>query len=233
MRAIRAIAFVVSASFIGAMPTPRLNASRMHASAGGTIIGVISTKEVTRQPIRATVDSSVCGATVPDESVVVDPAGHLANAVVTATGVRALAPADVLIVNEKCRFVPRVATIRPAGLVKVTSHDSVLHTTHASAANGKVLFNVSSPIPNLTLSKPVDQPGLVKLNCDTHAWMRGFLMVTDELSAVTGVDGSFRLDGVPAGVVELRVWHEELHGATQNVTVKDGQTVRIEATLVK
>ena len=58
------------------------------------------------------------------------------------------------------------------------------------------------PIPNLTISKPIDKPGVVTLSCSTHTWMRGYLFVTDELSAVSAArDGKFQLDNVPAGVV--------------------------------
>ena len=74
----------------------------------GTIAGVASTREVTPKPIRATIDPAVCGSSVPDESIVVDGAGHLANVVVTVPGVKAASPAEVVILNDKCRFVPRV-----------------------------------------------------------------------------------------------------------------------------
>src|SRR5882724_8034632 len=83
-------------------------------SAGGTVIGVITTKEGARPSLRVTLDPGVCGASVPDESVVVDAAGHLANTVVTVTGLKAAAPAETTVTNEKCRFVPHVATLKPA-----------------------------------------------------------------------------------------------------------------------
>ena len=78
----------------------------------------------------------------------------------------------------------------------MTSKDPVLHTMHAAAADGRAFFNISIPIPNITLSRPLDKAGLVTLSCSTHTWMRGYLFVTDELSAVTGADGKFQIDGV-------------------------------------
>jgi hypothetical protein len=205
----------------------------LHATATGTIVGVVTTAEPARPAIRVTVDPTVCGATLPDESISVDAAGHLANAVLTVTGVKIPAPAEAVVANEKCRFTPHVSLLKPAGTVKVSNNDpAVLHTTHAAAADGRVLFNIGLP-PGVVQSKPVDKPGVVKLICNTHTWMRGWLVVTEELSSVSGADGTFRLDGVPAGVQELRVWHEDLKSAAQKVTVKDGETVTVNFVLAK
>ena len=205
----------------------------LHERTGGTIVGVITTLETARPAVRATVDPTVCGPTVPDESIVVDGRGRVANAVVTVTGVKASAPAETAITNATCRFVPHVALVRPAGIVHVSNSDPlVLHTMHAATPDGRVLFNVGL-MPTVTLSKPVDRAGVVQLVCNTHTWMRGWLVVTDELSALSGADGSFRLEGVPAGTEDVRVWHEELRSAPQKVTVKDGETVTVNFTLAK
>jgi plastocyanin len=204
------------------------------APAGGTIVGTITTKEATRPALRVTIDPAVCGQSLPDESVVVGAAGQLANAVVTVTGVKSPAPAEVTVSNEKCRFVPHVAMVRPAGSVKITNKDPapVLHTTHAQMTDGKFLFNVSLPIPNMTITKQVDKVGMLALVCNTHTWMRGWLAVTDELSAQSGADGKFRLDGVPAGPHEIRIWHEALKAAAVKMVVKDGETLTVDFTMM-
>jgi len=204
------------------------------APAGGTIVGVATTKEVTRPAIRATIDPAVCGSSVPDESVLIAGGGQLANVVVSVPGVKASQPADVSFANEKCRFVPRVGLMRPGGAVKMMSKDATLHTMHAAATDGRAFFNVSIPVQNVTLSRPVDKTGLVTLSCSTHTWMRGFVQVTEELSALSGADGRYRLEGVPAGKYQLRVWHETLKTAAPvTVVVKDGETVTVDLTLVK
>ena len=182
-------------------------------------------------PLRATIDPEVCGS-VPDEAVVVDAAGHVANAVVTVAGVRTPAPAEVLLTNERCRFSPRVSVLRPNGTIKMTSRDPVLHTVHAAPDGGRALFNISLPVPNLTLSKPVDRPGLVRLTCSTHTWMRGFLHVTEDMAVVSGADGTFRLTGVPAGRQTLRIWHETLGARDVTVDVAAGQTATITIELM-
>jgi hypothetical protein len=190
--------------------------------ASGAIAGIVTTRAAAPGPLRVTLDPEVCGTSLPDESIVRDDAGHLANVVVSVVGVTSAPPAEVLVANERCRFVPRVSLLRPKGTVKMTSHDPVLHTMHAAPAAGRALFNVSLPIPNLVLSRPIDRAGVVTLSCSTHSWMRGYLYVTTELSAVTGADGRFRLEDVPAGTHQLRIWHERLAGETVTTTVKHG-----------
>jgi plastocyanin len=201
--------------------------------AGGTIVGVATTKEAAAPAIRATIDPAVCGASVPDESVMV-AGGQLENVVVSVPGVKASQPAEVEFANDKSRFVPRVGLMRPGGAIKMMSRDATLHTMHAAGADGRAFFNVSIPVQNVTLSRPVDRAGLVTLSCSTHTWMRGYVQVTEELSALSGTDGRYRLEGVPAGKYQLRIWHETLKSAAPvTVVVKDGETVTVDLTLVK
>ena len=220
---------VASALILAASP-----AGFSSPAAGGTIVGVATTREPVGKAVRVAIDPAVCGQSMSDDSILVDAAGHLGNVVVSVPGVKAQQPAEALFANDKCRFVPRVAFMRPNGAVKMTSRDSTLHTMHAAGADGRAFFNVSLPIPNMTLSRPVDKAGTVTLSCSTHTWMRGYLHVTDELGAMTGADGRFRLDGVPAGTHTLRIWHEALKTAAPvKVTVKDGETLIVDLTLAK
>jgi plastocyanin len=202
-------------------------------AAGGSITGVVNTREVAPAPIRVTVDPRVCGESVKDDSVVVDAAGHVSGAVISLAGVKQPAPADAAVVNDGCRFVPRVSIVRPKGTIRMSSRDAVMHTVHAAAPGGKALFNLSLPIPNAVLSRPIDRPGIVTLSCSTHTWMRGYLFVTEDAATLTGVDGSFRLDGVPAGTREVRIWHETLKAAPVSVTVRDGETTSVNIVLTR
>ena len=201
---------------------------------GGTITGIATTTLKGLRPLRVSMDMKVCGAEVPDETINVGPSGGLANVVVALTGVKVTAPyPDPQVTNEKCRFLPRVQLARPGAPTKTTSHDALLHTTNAQQDGGRTLFNVGLPVPNLVITRPLNGAGLVRITCNTHQWMRGFIMVTDEMAAVTGVDGSFRLTGVPPGTYELKVWHELLKVAPVKVTVANGVTATVKLALAR
>jgi plastocyanin len=200
----------------------------LHAQGVGTITGVITTKAAALKAVRVTMDQRVCGNELPDEAVVVDGSGHLANAVITMSGVKSTGnAASSGIMNEKCRFSPRVQIVRPNATITTSSKDPILHTTNASLDGGKSLFNVAVPVPGIKIVKPVSGPGLVRVVCNTHPWMRGYVIVTDELAAISGSDGAFSLPNVPAGTYELRIWHESLKASPQKVTVTPGQTTTI------
>jgi hypothetical protein len=193
----------------------------------GSITGTITTAAKGVAPVRVTIDQKVCGDQLPDEAIVVDAQGRLANAVVVLAGVKRQHAAEPMVVNEKCRFAPRVQLIAPKASVKTTSKDPILHTTNAQLENGRTLFNVALPIPGITITKAIAPSGNVRLSCNTHPWMRGWLVVTTEAAAVSGADGRFTIDNVPPGTYELRVWHEALKGAPQKVTVSAGKPAEI------
>jgi hypothetical protein len=193
----------------------------------GSITGTITTAAKGLAPVRVTIDQNVCGTELPDEAIVVDGQGHLANAVVILTGVKRAAGAESVVTNEKCRFGPRVQIVRPNSSVRTTSKDPILHTTQAQQENGRTIFNVALPVPGINIAKPIGAGGIVRLNCNTHPWMRGWMIVTDEAAAVSGGDGRFTIADVPPGTYEARVWHESLKGAPQKITVVAGKPTEI------
>lgn len=216
----------ISARVLGCCGALVLSAQVLSAQTG-SVIGTITTTAKGLAPVRVTIDQKVCGTELPDSAIVVDGQGRLANAVVVLTGVKRPASTETAIANEKCAFAPRVQVVRPKANVKTTSKDPILHTTNAQLENGRTLFNVALPIAGLTVTKSIGNAGTVRLTCNTHPWMRGWVVVTDELAVVTGADGRFSLDNVPPGTYELRIWHESLKSAPQKITVAAGKPTDI------
>lgn len=221
----------VARKTVGAGVLACWGAGVLSAQGTGSVTGTITTSAKGLAPVRVTIDQKVCGSELPDHAIVVDGQGRLANAVVVLTGLKRSAPAETTVTNDKCAFAPRVQIVRPNANVKTTSKDPILHTTNAQTENGRTLFNVALPIPGLTITKAIGAGGNVRLACNTHPWMRGWMVVTDEAAAVSGADGRFTIDNVPPGTYELRVWHESLKGAPQKITVAAGKPTDLSIAL--
>ena len=184
--------------------------------------------------VAVTTDQAVCGTEVEDEAVVVDGSGGLANAVVLVAGVPwSEPPSEPSINNAGCYFVPRVQVLPTRTVVTIKSEDDTLHSTHAYDDRQRTLFNIAIPFPGLEVQRPFRRPGPVRIECDSHGWMRGWVYVSDDLGTVTGPDGTFELTGIPPGTYQLTVWHERYEGATRQVTVTAGGTAEADFTLAE
>ena len=192
-------------------------------------------------PTPVTIDAAVCGERAADESLIVDAQGRLRNAVVVlrpASPAPAAGPPgpEVRVDNAGCRFVPRVQIVQRGQPVRVHNADPVLHNTRVAVVGPPAVA-----VANLALARagvtmeltrrlearlPSGPPEvIVRLGCDVHPWMRGFVVVHDSpYFAVSGDDGSFTIDKVPVGKYKLTAWHSQYGLKTADVEVAEGKT---------
>ena len=72
----------------------------------------------------------------------------------------------------------------------------------------------------------------IQIRCDVHFWMAGFVHVlAHPFFAVTGDDGTFTIEDLPAGTYTLEMWHEKLGTQTQTVTVAGGEQKSVDFTV--
>jgi len=187
---------------------------------GGRIAGVvrIAGDAPILPPFEVGKDAAVCGARQPSPRLVVGAQGGVANVVVTLEGIASGKPlakaVPATITQRRCQYEPHVLAVPLGTEIEVVNDDPVLHNVHGTDTGSRTtLFNVAQPLqgqrsplgPGSTA-----KPGLYELSCESgHPWMSGYLLVSEQpYFAVTGKDGSFLLDGVPAGKYRLRFWHE-------------------------
>ena len=210
-----------------------LNLSARSEQAAGTITGLVTVDVVPNiAMVPVDTDQAVCGDQVEDRAAVVEPSGGVANAVVVVAGAQwTVDPAPPVINNKDCYFEPRVQVAKTRSVATVTSEDDTLHTTHAYDDRARTMFNIAIPTPGLSIERPLRRPGVVRVECDSHGWMRGWVYVTDDIATVSGSDGRFEIGDVPPGTYELKIWHERYGGATHTVTVVAGATVEANFSL--
>ena len=195
----------------------------------GVIRGIVTMAEPpVPSTVAVTADQAVCGDTVANEAILADTDGYVGNAVVRVTGLPwPDDPPTPVIDNVGCQFVPRVQIARTRSQLLVTSQDDTLHSTHSYDDRNRTGFNIAMPFAGMEVSRPLRRPGVVRIECDSHAWMRGWIVVSNDVGAVSALDGSFSIEGVPAGTHELTVWHEQLAGVSQSVTVTAGEVTEV------
>jgi hypothetical protein len=118
-------------------------------------------------------------------------------------------------------------------LVTIHNSDGTMHNVHTYAGlkGGKTLANNAQPPGAKALEKlaKADGADVIKLKCDVHPWMTGFVVIAKSpYFAVTGADGKFSLKDVPAGTYALEAWHERLGVKKATVTVKPGEPANVE-----
>ena len=199
----------------------------------GTVTGVVTVDTVPeKMMVTVDTDQAICGDEIEDRSTVVSPSGGVANAVVLVTGLEwSMDPPAPSLSNQGCFFVPRVQVAKTRSQLEILSVDDTLHSTHAYDDRQRTMFNVALPFPGLNIKRPLRRPGVMRVECDSHGWMRGWVYVTNDVATVTSEDGRFEIDDVPPGTYELAVWHERYEGTAQTVIVTAGGTAEASFSL--
>jgi len=160
--------------------------------------------------------------------------GHVANVVVsvrrTPKGYAAPPPAqDPFVLDQRgCLYVPHVFALQTGRPMIVANSDQTSHNVHVVAklnrAPNKTIGAGGSP-----LAFTFEKAELVRFICDIHPWMGAYLSVFKHpFFAVTGDDGTFRVEGLPPGEYVFEAWHEKLGKLrTKQFTLGAGDEARV------
>jgi hypothetical protein len=110
--------------------------------------------------------------------------------------------------QKNCMFEPYMLPMHQDQILVIKSSDPANHNVRYTGFNNPG-FNQIIGAQSQTEVKLAAEPFPLKLTCDIHTWMTGYIMVFDHpFFATTAADGSFELKGVPAGDQNLIVWQE-------------------------
>ena len=117
-------------------------------------------------------------------------------------------------------FIPHVTPVQTGTLVSFPNRDDIRHHVYsfspAKAFELKLYAGTAAP--------PVlfDKPGQVVLGCNIHDHMLAYIYVVDTPHFAKSVAGSTRIDNLPAGDFEVRIWHPRSRSAISPQRVKLG-----------
>ncbi len=203
---------------------------------GGTISGTVGFTGTAPKPTKLNRKSDpICAKKdFDDESILVSKGGKgLDNVLVRInTAVPGAKPpsGDVAVDQKDCMYRPRVQGAVEGQKIMVKNDDGTLHNVHTYDGT-KTLFNQAQPPKSAPIEKPLPKTAnVVKLKCDVHPWMLGYVIVSKSPYFSVSKDGQFEIKDVPAGTYTVEAWHEKLGSKTEQVTVTDGKTSDVKFT---
>jgi hypothetical protein len=220
----------------GGEPTPVDSGLDLNAEPGALVGQILFDGTFQKLPPKIpkaliTADPAVCskGGDIPDDSMVVD------------SGTKGIANVFIYLAKRPkwldkkpgwdpqdkplkgidqlyCVFTPHALLAR-TGVFKLKNSDAATH--NIKSGSKLVSFNVNLP-PNAEDSvefKRAEKEPFAS-SCAIHAWMVFYTLVVDHpYAAVTDEKGMFRIENLPAGKHEFRVWHERAGTLDRKFTV--------------
>lgn len=200
-----------------------------------SISGTVSLKGT--PPERKALDRTsdpVCAKTPKLAEDLVVEKGKLKDVLVRIkVGTAGLAPASApetpaVITQSECMYSPRVVGVVAGQKLEIRNGDPTFHNVRGTLGS-QILWNLAhlaggAPHVRSDLGKPGE---VVSLHCDVHPWMAAWAVVSDNpYFAVTGADGTFKIDGLPPGTYTVEAWHPTLGLQSTKVKVKKGKTAK-------
>jgi plastocyanin len=177
------------------------------------------------EKLKVNKDTEKCGTETSIDKVVVGSNKGLANAVASAPGAKSAKAVKGVIDQHGCKFVPHVVLMTP-GEIEIKNSDDILHNIHTYSTANPAL-NKAQPKFKKTMTEKFEKPEMIKVTCDVHSWMLGWVAVVPGAAAVTDNNGVAKIENVPAGKQKIEVWHETLGKQEKDVDVKAGQTTKV------
>ncbi|HEX6133326.1 MAG TPA: carboxypeptidase regulatory-like domain-containing protein [Longimicrobiales bacterium] len=218
----------------GGTPAGDANAYTVPADSAAVIAGVVHFEGTapTPEPIDMS-DEPTCVEKHPEgpahRRVVVNDNGTLRNVFVwvrEGLGDRRFGAAtDQKVIDQTgCMYEPHITGVQTGQALVFRNSDGLLHNVNAQPEANRP-FNISQPT-NMDSERTFSQPEvMIPLRCDVHGWMEAYVGVVDHpYFAVTGEDGSFRIENLPPGDYTIEAWHEQYGTQTAQVSVAAQQT---------
>ncbi len=137
-----------------------------------------------------------------------------------------------LIHQKDLSFSPEVSVVLKGTVIDFPNDDKVFHNVFSLSSVAK--FDLGLYKSGESKSVTFNKTGVVDIYCNIHPQMVAKVKVVDTIyHALTKADGSFKIDGVPAGTYNVVAWQPYGPEWKGSVTLKDGETGNLSIELTE
>ncbi len=136
-------------------------------------------------------------------------------------------PSQPAVMDQKnLEFIPHILPVLVGTEVEFRNSDDVLHNVYSPDACPKK-FDLGSWPRGKVKTQKFDKAGCQPvILCNVHPAMEAYVVVLETpYFAVSKKDGSYMIQGVPAGIYTLTIWHARMPGKSVEVKVPESGTV--------
>ena len=120
--------------------------------------------------------------------------------------------------TENKQFLPGVVVMTVGSTLTFPNHDPFNHNVFSLSDAGPFDLGLYGRGEGKTVT--FQKPGIVRVYCNVHAQMSGFVLVRDNpYFAQPAADGSFSIPNVPPGQYIVHAWHERAKEYSRDLRV--------------
>lgn len=137
--------------------------------------------------------------------VQIDPGGSVVW--IPGLAVSPAPPSAPSVTSRDKRFDPRILAVSAGTRVKFPNVDSIYHNAFSLSPGNA--FDVGLYRRGASRDVVMKNPGIVRVYCNIHPDMAASVVVVEgNAFAVVQADGSYRIEGIPAGRHEVHIWSD-------------------------
>lgn len=139
-------------------------------------------------------------------------------------------PKNPEIVQKDFAFKPSLLVVPVDTVVSFPNRDMEFHNVFSYSKTKR--FDLGRYHQGESKSVRFDKPGIGKIYCEIHEWMRAVIVVVENpFYAVTDAGGHYEIKDIPGGTYELMVWKIDHKRAAKTIIVPPEGTLELDFSL--
>lgn len=135
-----------------------------------------------------------------------------------------------VITQKEQTFIPKVLPVTVGSTVYFVNEDQFFHNVFSLTPKSR--FNIGRRPPGNSYGIPIKKAGTIRLGCDIHSHMAGFVLSLDTPYFVrVNESGNFTIKELPSGKYRVEVFHPDFKKRILTIEVIEGKSMTLDINL--